>query len=156
MEKEPTYTLENVQVDCRRLSKEQIKNLKEVVLKKGYVLSQSCKEDVSEDFPFFEHHPRLRSFSMCSLGKRYEYFEITYDKFMELFDSKETKPTQYQIGIDTFERMEANCSKDEILAFIKGNIDKYNWRKKGSDKEDFEKIIEYAKFALKTLNNGVE
>jgi len=62
------------------------------------------------------------------------------------------KPVQYSIGIDTFERMEANCSKEDILAFCKGNIDKYNWRKKGSDLEDFKKIIDYANFAIKQLN----
>lgn len=64
----------------------------------------------------------------------------------------ETKPSQYNIGIDTFERMEANCNTEEILAFCKGNIDKYNWRKKGSDLEDFKKIIDYANFAIKQLN----
>lgn len=62
------------------------------------------------------------------------------------------QPIQYQIGIDTFTRMEANCSKDDILAFCKGNIDKYNWRKKGSDLDDFKKIIDYANFAIKQLN----
>lgn len=62
-----------------------------------------------------------------------------------------TKPEQYQIGIDTFARMEANCSKEEILAFCKGNIDKYNWRTKGCDLEDFKKIIDYANFAIKQL-----
>ena len=64
----------------------------------------------------------------------------------------ETKPSQYNIGIDTFERMEANCNTEEILAFCKGNIDKYNWRNKGSDLEDFKKIIDYANFAIKQLN----
>ena len=52
-----------------------------------------------------------------------------------------SKPKQYDIGIDTFQRMEANCSKEEILAFCKGNIDKYNWRKKDQDLKYFEKII---------------
>lgn len=66
---------------------------------------------------------------------------------------KPEKPPQYQIGIDTFERMESNCTRDEILAFCKGNIDKYNWRNKGSDLEDFKKIIAYANFAIKQLNN---
>ena len=61
------------------------------------------------------------------------------------------RPAQYSKGIDTFERMEANCSKDEILAFCRGNIDKYNWRKKGQDKEDLKKIIDYANFALKQI-----
>jgi hypothetical protein len=61
------------------------------------------------------------------------------------------KPKQYQIGIDTFERAEANLSKEEILAICKFNIDKYNWRKKDQDKEDFQKIIDYANWALKNL-----
>jgi hypothetical protein len=61
------------------------------------------------------------------------------------------KPKQYQIGIDTFKRMEANCTQEEILAFCNGNIDKYNWRKKGLDLEDYKKIIDYANFAIKQL-----
>lgn len=61
------------------------------------------------------------------------------------------KPKQYQIGIDTFTRAEANLTKDEILAICKFNIDKYCWRKKDQDKEDFKKIIVYANWALKNL-----
>ena len=62
-----------------------------------------------------------------------------------------SRPKQYQIGIDTFERAEANLSKEEILAICKFNIDKYCWRKKDQDKEDFQKIIKYAEWALKNL-----
>jgi hypothetical protein len=61
------------------------------------------------------------------------------------------KPKQYQIGIDTFERAEANLSKEEILAICKFNIDKYCWRQKDQDKEDFQKIIDYANWAIKNL-----
>jgi len=61
------------------------------------------------------------------------------------------KPKQYEIGIDTFERAEANLTKEEILAICKFNIDKYNWRKKDQDKEDFQKIIDYANWAIKNL-----
>ena len=66
---------------------------------------------------------------------------------------KEDKPIQYQIGIDTFERSEANMTKEEILACVRFNIDKYNWRKKGQDKEDFKKIIDYANWGLKQLED---
>ena len=62
------------------------------------------------------------------------------------------KPEHYSHGIDTFSRMEANCTKEECLAFAKGNIDKYNFRKKGQDLEDFKKIIAYAEWAIKLLN----
>ncbi len=61
------------------------------------------------------------------------------------------KPPQYQIGIDTFERMEKNCTLEERLAFVKGSIDAYLWRKKGQDKQDFEKIINYANWAIKQM-----
>ena len=36
------------------------------------------------------------------------------------------RPIQYQIGIDTFERAEANLTKEEIIAVCKFNIDKKN------------------------------
>ena len=62
-----------------------------------------------------------------------------------------TKPKQYQIGIDTIQRSEANLSKEEIIAVCKFSIDKYCWRKKDQDKEDFKKIIDYANWALKNL-----
>jgi hypothetical protein len=65
--------------------------------------------------------------------------------------NKMDKPEQYQIGIDTFERAKANMTKDEILACVKFNIDKYVWRKKGQDLEDYKKIITYAKFAIEIL-----
>ncbi len=66
---------------------------------------------------------------------------------------KDDKPIQYQIGIDTFQRAEANMTKEEILACVKFSIDKYNWRKKGQDKEDFKKIIDYANWGLKQLED---
>ena len=62
-----------------------------------------------------------------------------------------TRPKQYQIGIDTIQRSEANLSKEEIIAICKFSIDKYCWRKKDQDKEDFKKIIDYANWALKNL-----
>lgn len=61
------------------------------------------------------------------------------------------KPKQYQIGIDTFERSESNLTKQEIIAICKFNIDKYCWRKKDQDKDDFKKIIDYANWAIKNL-----
>lgn len=64
------------------------------------------------------------------------------------------KPKQYQIGIDTFQRSKANMNKDELIACAKFNIDKYNWRKKGQDIEDFKKIIDYANFAIEVLKEN--
>ena len=81
-----------------------------------------------------------------------ERAEIDKDGFL----ITSTKPEQYQIGIDTFARMEANCTLTERLAFAKGNIDKYNWREKNQDIQDFEKIISYANWAIKQLKNQEE
>jgi len=61
------------------------------------------------------------------------------------------KPKHYSKGIDTFKRMESNASREEIKGFIRGNIDKYNWRNKGQDREDFEKIIAYAQWAIELI-----
>lgn len=69
-------------------------------------------------------------------------------------DVSSEKPEQYQIGIDTFERSEANMTKEEILACCRFNIDKYNWRKKDQDLSDFKKIIDYANFAIKQIKKN--
>jgi len=72
-----------------------------------------------------------------------EYFEtITNPYVKNNYDSNGvTKPDQYKIGIDTFARAESNLTKEEILAICKFNIEKYTWRQKDQDKEDFKKII---------------
>ena len=106
---------------------------------------------------------------ILTVGKAYEILDFDYDGepivrvdnglevglFLEQIEyeivPKDDKPIQYQIGIDTFQRAEANMTKEEILACVRFNIDKYNWRKKGQDKEDFEKIIHYAQWALKQI-----
>jgi len=64
---------------------------------------------------------------------------------------QEAKPKQYKIGIDTFKRAESNMTLEERLACVRFNIDKYAWRKKDQDVEDFNKIIAYAEYGLKQL-----
>lgn len=61
------------------------------------------------------------------------------------------RPKHYKKGADTFTRMESNASFEEKMGFVKGNIDKYTWREKGQDKEDFVKIISYCEWALKQI-----
>ena len=61
------------------------------------------------------------------------------------------KPKQYDVGIDTFERMFANMDKKELMACVRFNIDKYNIRDKGQDESDLIKIIDYAQYGLKVL-----
>lgn len=64
------------------------------------------------------------------------------------------RPDQYKNGIDTFERAEANMNFEEIMACVRFNIDKYVWRKKNQDRADFNKIIDYANFAIKQIDKN--
>ena len=50
-------------------------------------------------------------------------------------------------------RAESNMTLDERLGAVKWNIDKYNWRDKGQDREDFIKIKAYCDYAIKQLDN---
>lgn len=96
---------------------------------------------------YIENHDRFDIFFDDGNG-----FPYPAELVARQLDSKVgTKPSHYAKGIDTFARMEANCTKEECLAFAKGNIDKYNWRTKGQDLEDFYKIIAYAEWAKKML-----
>lgn len=169
-------TLENVQVDCSKLTEEQIKKMADIYHYKGYYTNYNSLDIID----------KARFLSYCH-GSCTVYFSIenkttiSYEKFMELFSNKEEnfkklvevlneeltekaykepqyevkyiaeKPKQYQIGIDTFERCEANMTKEEILACVRFNIDKYTWRNKGQDLEDLEKIISYANWGIKQL-----
>lgn len=224
--KELFYTLENVQVDCRELTDEQIKEMANVFESNGYKIWDDNDALVVCDVSYLLEFNKSEVF--VSIGTQNKT-TITYEKFMELFGNKNIeevninnikvncenltnegrnwvieifakngvskltssdkfissqnenlkeikyeeftkkftpqydvtmiveapnvdKPKHYANGIDTFERMEANCTIDECLAFAKGNIDKYNFRKKGQDLEDYTKIIAYANWAIKLLN----
>lgn len=152
-------TLENVQVDCTELTEEQINEMCNVYESNGYEVDWVRTNVSKHTFTFLRFDV---SDVWCSNFDENKT-TITYEKFMELFGEpqyevkyiaeqpKEEKPKHYSKGIDTFARMEANCTTEECLAFAKGNIDKYNWREKGQDLEDYKKIIAYAQWAIKLL-----
>ena len=175
--KELFYNLENVQVDCRYLTNEQIDEIADVFKKYGYRIGSLS---LMEEYCFI----RQNAGKYCLVTTKHKNkTTITYEKFMELFGYKEKseefknlvevlneelteeaereskiniaeKPKHYSKGIDTFARMEANCTKEECLAFAKGNIDKYNFRTKGQDLEDYKKIVSYANWAISLLNKS--
>ena len=80
-------------------------------------------------------------------------FEDAEGTVFKIKEERSTKPSQYQIGIDTFERMRANATYEEAMGFIRWNIDKYNTRQKGQDEDDYKKIISYAQEALWWIRN---
>lgn len=70
-------------------------------------------------------------------------------------DDIETKNNkQYtQLGIEPWDIMQADFTKEEFIGFLKGNIIKYCLRKKGSDLQDFEKIEHYARKLQEVLKD---
>lgn len=85
----------------------------------------------------------------------YDYYNITNlvilgnEQYEFIFkdDDIETKNNkQYtQLGIEPWDIMQADFTREEFIGFLKGNIIKYCLRKKGSDLQDFEKIEHYAR-----------
>lgn len=160
-------TLKNVQVDCRYLTREQVKEMSDVYKNNGF---------------------RIGSLSLCDyycfLNSNYDYCfvnkykknktTITYEKFMELFGYKEKsqefknlievlneelteeynkdkKPNQYQIGIDTFNPQPHYNNENGSLYKIANDLGLNHWefdifkrlvrcRKKNQFKEDLQKI----------------
>lgn len=156
-EPKETLTLENVQVDCTELTKEQVKEMASVFENNGYESYHDLETtlQVKKPYTFIKEHSGCYIVGVKSIKKT----TITYEKFMELFTGQVTdvgemvveKPQHFSKGIDTFAKMEANCTIEECLAFAKGNIDSYNWSTKEQSKENFEKIISYASWAVKLL-----
>lgn len=70
-------------------------------------------------------------------------------------DDIETKNNkQYtQLGIEPWDIMQSDFTREEFIGFLKGNIIKYCLRKKGSDLQDFEKIEHYARKLQEVLKH---
>ena len=60
------------------------------------------------------------------------------------------------LNIQPWEIMEANFSKEEFIAYLKGNIIKYTLRNKDQDLSDAEKIKHYAEKLIKVLESVEE
>lgn len=52
------------------------------------------------------------------------------------------------IGMQPIEVMKANMTQQEFKGFLKGNIEKYLWRRKGQDLLDYKKIVVYAQWLV--------
>lgn len=60
------------------------------------------------------------------------------------------------LNIQPWEIMEANFSKEEFIAYLKGNIIKYTLHSKGQDLSDAQKIKHYAEKLIEVLENKWE
>lgn len=75
-------------------------------------------------------------------------------EFMEDVDVTTKNNSQYTtLGIEPWDIMEADFTREEFIGFLKGNIIKYCLRKKGSDLQDFEKIEHYSRKLQEILKN---
>ena len=86
----------------------------------------------------------------------YSLTEVDPDLFIRTngtCEEADEKPEQYKIGMDTFEYMRANATFDEAMGFIKYNIHKYIFRKKGQEAEDMKKIKAYCDEGMWWLEN---
>ena len=120
----------------------------------GKVYQIDNLDDNKKRITFVDDDLDTRSIGIKNFNTYFKKVDNQLEKNQKQRPSGENmKPTQYKDGIDTFDRALANMTKVEILACCKFNIDKYNWRKKNQDREDFEKIIAYAHFAIDVLDN---
>ncbi len=121
--KELFYTLENVQIDCRKLTEKQIENLKTVVIKNGYSLCEDS--DAFDIFSCFNY------FSMSNGEKQYFFIRhedrnkttISYEKFMELFDKEKDEDISSlniaENGWEEYKKQSAEEHKiEEIIKFL--------------------------------------
>lgn len=84
--KELFYTLENIQVDCRELSEEQIKEMADIFDKDGYDNSKIGLEVKDIYFILRQRWDKDdRNFGVLGDHKDGRFTTITYEKFMELF-----------------------------------------------------------------------
>lgn len=154
---------EDYAYDLMGLSENQLRSVHFFLIKKN-------NKYTNEDFKWFKEvaskfkgvfliHRLNRWFFSSQKGVKLvsnglELFEVENPKACcnEKIAEEVSKPKQYQIGIDTIERSKANLTPENILSICQFQIDKYTWRKKNQDIEDFEKVIYYANWAIETLN----
>lgn len=84
--------------------------------------AETYRQDANQTYYELASDELTDAFNWNTTKEGYYYWKKMYDS------QPSEKPEQYQIGIDTFERSEANMTKEEILACCRFNIDKYNWR----------------------------
>lgn len=132
------YTLENVQVDCRELSEEKIKEMCRVYESNGYKLwDGAIPLDIKGMFYYFRIHTddtHKYLIDDCSEEKH----TITFDRFMELFSKKEEKPTFCEEVKQGYKEKDNKLSYELDFDFVEAMTKRienepkyppYNWKK---------------------------
>lgn len=131
------YTLENVQVDCRELSEEQIKDMCKVYESNGYKLwGGYVPLKIADNFHCFRLHTNNTNMYLVDEISENKH-TITYDKFMELF-SKEEKPTFCEEVKQGYKEKDNKLSYELDFDFVEAMTKRienepkyppYNWKK---------------------------
>ena len=176
-DKTPNEVPDKIKTNIKmRVTPEQSAKVQEIIFKNGGSWQGGDTNIEATDIPFLY----LKGKSLLTRSRDCNYFnasslsKVDADLFIrtngtceenklcsseELKTIKDTlkeiqadKPIQYQIGIDTFQRSKANQTAEMRVEIAKFTIDKYVWRKKGQDIEDFKKIKDYCDFAIEALS----
>lgn len=125
-----------------------------ILLPKGTIIKATCGSGVRLEL-VYDHYDSKNG---ILYGEDDIKFIILGDEEFEFIfkdDDVETKNNkQYtQLGIEPWDIMQADFTREEFIGFLKGNIIKYCLRKKGSDLQDFEKIEHYARKLQEVLKD---
>lgn len=153
--KELFYTLENVQVDCRELSEEQIKEMADVFENNGYDNSSIGLEVKDIYFLLRQRWGKEdRNFGVLGDHKDGRFTTITYEKFMELFaEPKEEKPLQPHYD-NTNGSIYKFCNDQKLNSWEFDIIKRVvRCRKKGLFKEDLQKTKDLIDLYLKEFTD---
>ena len=86
------------------------------------------------------------------VSKAQDFFDIVSDVNVDVIDKpietgKPEDATQYtSLGIEPIEIMRKNFTKEQFIGFLKGNVVKYTFRKKGQGDSDLNKLVTYSKW----------
>lgn len=145
--KELFYTLENVQVDCRYLTNDQIDEIADVFKKYGYRIGSLF---LMEEYCFI----RENKGKYCLVTtKDKNKTKITYEKFMELFASTTAESTQPHYD-NTNGSIYKFCNDQKLNAWEFDIIKRVvRCRKKGLFKEDLQKTKDLIDLYLKEFKD---
>lgn len=159
--KELFYTLENIQVDCRELSEDQIKEMADVFEKAGYKVDTDNLY-VRKNYKFLKYSKGCNTVWVYLVGDNKT--TITYQKFMELFAGSEQVEVNIEAEINIVQFPEHyDNTNGSIYKFC--NDQKLNsWefdiikrvvrcRKKGLFKEDLQKTKDLIDLYLKEFTD---
>lgn len=129
------------------------------ILRNGKMFDEGTAKTDEDGFIYVSHEYSIR-FNNSDIGP-YHVSEFKYAFILaagKMYDfmaghagaaetGKPEDAKQYtSLGIEPIEIMRKNFTKEEFIGFLKGNVVKYTFRKKGQDESDLNKLVTYTKW----------